>query len=136
MIWAILAVLGVPLWLIALALLGLFFRNRKLRNRLGDIPVRVRRAGKERWTRGHAVWVSDVFAWRGSPAAWSEEVVQVDSVFLHAPDEKQRKQLHRLGDDVVIAGLSLSGGSSIDVAALDEHRAALLGPFGNATVTT
>lgn len=133
MIWAILALLGVPLWLIALALLGLFFRNRTLRKRSGDIPVRVRRPGKKRWTRGHAVWVSDVFAWRGSPAAWSEDVVQVDSLFLHAPDAEQRKKLHRLGDDLVIASLSLSGGSSIDVATRGEHRAALLGPFGNAT---
>ena len=59
--------------------------------------------------------------------------MQVDSVFLHAPDVEQRKRLHRLGDDIVIAGLSLAGGSSIDVATLDEHRAALLGPFGKAT---
>jgi hypothetical protein len=79
------------------------------------------------------VWVSDVFAWRESPAAWSEEVVQVDSVFLHAPDAEQ---LNSLGDDIVIAGLSLTGGSSIDVATLDEHRAASLGPFGKATEAT
>lgn len=136
MIWAILAVLGVPLWLIALALLGLFFRNRKLRDRPGDIPVRVLRPGKKRWTRGHAVWVSDVFAWRGSPAAWSEDVVQVDGVVLHAPDAELRKKLHRLGDDVVIATLSLAGGSSIDVAARDEYRAALPGPFGAAPEAT
>ena len=133
MIWAILVLLGVPLWLIALALLGLFFRNRGLRNRLGDIPVRVRRPGKKRWTRGHAVWVSDVFAWRGSPAAWSEDVVQVDSVFLHAPDAEQRKKLHRLGDDLVVASFSLKGGSFIDVATREEHQAALLGPFGDST---
>ena len=76
------------------------------------------------------MWVSDVFTWRGSPAAWSEDVVQVESVFLHAPDAQQRKQLHRLDDDILIAALSLAGGSSIEVATLDEHRAALLGLFG------
>jgi hypothetical protein len=97
--------------------------------------VRVRRPGKKRWTRGHAVWVSDVFTWRGSPAAWSEDVVQVDSVFLHAPDTEQRKKLHRLGDDLVVASLSLTGGPAIDVATRNEHRAALLGPFANATQT-
>lgn len=32
-----------------------------------------------------------------------------------------------------IAGLSLAVGSSIDVATRDEHRAALLAPFGNST---
>ena len=57
-------------------------------------------------------------------------MVQVESVFLHAPDAQQRKQLHRLDDDILIAALSLAGGSSIEVATLDEHRAALLGLFG------
>lgn len=133
MIWAILAALGVPLWIIALALLGIFLRNRKLRRRLGNIPVRIRRPGKARWKRGHAVWVSDVFAWRGSPASWSEDVVQVVGVCLYAPDEEQRKQLHRMGDDIVIGRLSLAGGSSIEVAALDEHLTKLPGPFGKVT---
>ena len=77
MIWAILALLGVPLWLCAVGILALVYRNKSLRQRHGDIPVRVQRAGKTRWTRGHAVWVSDVFAWRGSPAAWSEDLFQV-----------------------------------------------------------
>ena len=57
-------------------------------------------------------------------------MVQVESVFLHAPDAQQRKQLHRLDDDILIAALSLAGGSSIEVATPDEHRAALLGLFG------
>jgi hypothetical protein len=132
-IWALLAFLGVPLWLIALALLGLFFRNRGLRKRLGNIPVRVLQPGKRRWRRGHAIWVSDVFAWRGSPGAWREDVAQVRSVYLHVPDPEQRKKLRRLGDDAVVASLSLADGSSLDVATRGEHRAALPGPFGGAT---
>ena len=67
MIWAILALLGVPLWLCAPGILSLVLRNRELRKRYGDIPVRVRRAGKKRWTRGHAIWVSDVFACAARP---------------------------------------------------------------------
>ena len=78
------------------------------------------------------MWISDVFAWRGSPAAWREDVVQVHSVYLHAPDAEQLKKLRRLGEDLVVASLSLTGGSSIDVATRGEHRAALAGPFGNA----
>jgi hypothetical protein len=42
-------------------------------------------------------------------------VVQVESVFLHAPDAQQRKQLHRLDVDILIAALSFAGGSSIEV---------------------
>ena len=52
---AILALLGVPLWLCAILILVIVVRNRKLRKRHGDIPVRVKRPGKQRWTRGHAI---------------------------------------------------------------------------------
>jgi hypothetical protein len=48
--WAILAVLGVPLWLCAIGILTLVMRNRELRKRPGNVPVRVRPAGKTRWT--------------------------------------------------------------------------------------
>ena len=72
MIWALLAFVGVPLWLCALGILALVYRNLALRSRHGNISVRVLRPGKTHWIRGRAVWVSDVFAWRGSPAAWNE----------------------------------------------------------------
>ena len=80
MIWVILAVLGVPLWLCGVGFLILVFNNRKLRKRPGDIPVRILRPGKKRWVRGHAIWVSDVFAWRASPAGWSEDILEVSEV--------------------------------------------------------
>ena len=54
-------------------------------------------------------------------------------MFLHAPDPEQRKKLHRLGDDAVVASLSLAGDSHLEVATKGEHRAALLGPFGDTT---
>jgi hypothetical protein len=73
----LLVVLGVPLWLCAIAPLVLVPGNRSLRHRPGNMPVRVLRPGKTRCTRGHAIWVSNVFAWRGSPAAWREELARV-----------------------------------------------------------
>jgi hypothetical protein len=131
MIWAILALLGVPLWLCALGILTLVLRNRKLRKRYGDIPVRVRRPGKKRWTRGHAVWVSDVFVWRGSPAAWNEDLLQVSGTTLRAPVPEERKKLHRLGEDPAIATLALVEGGTLEVAAPREQRSALPGPFAS-----
>jgi hypothetical protein len=65
-IWVILVALGVPLWLCAVGILTVVVQNRKLRNRYGDIPVRVRGRGQKRWTRGHAIWVSDVFIGGGA----------------------------------------------------------------------
>jgi hypothetical protein len=129
MIWAILLLLGVPLWLCAAAITIIIFRNRSLRKRYGDIPVRVKRPGKKRWTRGHAVWVSDVFAWRGSPAAWREDIVEVTGVRLRSPDEEERHKLRRLGNGVQIATLSSLDGEPLVVATWPEKRTALVGTF-------
>jgi hypothetical protein len=127
-IWAILAFLGVPLWLCIVGILAIL-NNRKLRKRPGDIPVRVRRPGKKRWTRGHAIWVSDVFAWRGGPAAWNENLVQVVGVTPRTPDVEERKKLHRLGDGFSIATLATAKGEILEVAARPEDHKALPGPF-------
>jgi hypothetical protein len=128
-IWALLVMVGVPLWLCALAVLTLVLRNRDLRRRHGNVPVRVLRPGKTRWTRGHAVWVSDVFAWRGSPAAWSEDLAQVVAVAVRESAPTERKPLHRLGDAHVVAVLSTAEGRTLTVAAAGEHRLTLSGPF-------
>ena len=131
MIWAILALLGVPLWLCALGILSLVLRNRRLRKRHGDMFVRVRRAGKRRWTRGHAIWVSDVFAFRGSPAAWTENLVWVENVTLRVANAEERKTLHRLGRDPAIATLAVVGGEILEVASSPEQLSRLSGPFGS-----
>jgi hypothetical protein len=133
MIWAILAIIGVPLWLIAIALLLLFFQNRKLRKRPGNIPVRVLRPGKKRWTSGHGLWVSDVFAWRGSPAAWNEDLLEVSGVSIHSADAQEREKLHRIGDDPVVASFALDEGATLKVAGRREHQSILGGPFVLAT---
>lgn len=67
MIWAILVLLGVPLWLCAIGILVLVLRNRGLRKRVLDIPMRLRIDPKGRWHRGHGLWVHDVLAFLGSP---------------------------------------------------------------------
>ena len=131
MIWVILAAIGVPLWLCAVGILTVIIQNRKLRKRYGDIPVRVRRPGKSRWRRGHAVWVSDVFAWRGSPAAWDEELLEVTAATLREPSTEERRKLRHLDDDPVIATLSpADDGPAVEVASAAAQRAALLGQFG------
>ena len=129
MVWAILMFLGVPLWICVLGITVTVLRNRGLRKRPGDIPARVRLPGKTRWTRGHGIWVSDVFAWRGSPAAWKEKLVQVSGVTLRSPSEEEQHKLHRLGEGVQIATLSSVGGEPLEVAAAAEDSTALAGPF-------
>ena len=131
MIWAILAAIGVPLWLCAVGILTLVFRNRNLRRRPGNIPVRVLRPGKERWRSGHAIWVSDVFAWRGSPAAWIEDLQHVSEASPRPMGSDEKKKLHRIGDDPMIASLTLADGRTLEVAARREHGRLVLGPFAD-----
>lgn len=78
-----------------------------MRKRYGDIPVLVRRPGKKRWIRAHAVWVSDVFAWRGSPAAWNDNLLQVKEAKLRTAGAEECHKLHRLGEAPVIVNFEL-----------------------------
>jgi len=64
-IWAILVLLGVPLWLCAIGILVMVFRN--LRKRAADIPIRLRVDAKGRWHRGQRLWVHDVLGFRAAP---------------------------------------------------------------------
>ncbi len=129
MIWAILALLGVPLWFCALGIAVLVFRSRALRHRVGNIPVRVLRPGHTRWTRGHGVWVSNVFAWRGSPAAWAEDLVPVESVQVRPAAATERKPLRRLDEHPTVAVLTSPQGETLTIAVAARHRKALKGPF-------
>jgi hypothetical protein len=132
MIWAILALLGVPLWLCAAGILILFRNNRSLRKRAGDLPVRVLPPGRKRWTRAHALWVGDVFAWRASPAAWTEGLVQVVDASPRSATRDEQDHLHRLGADPVIAVLQLPDGTPLEVASSVELGPQILGPFAAA----
>ena len=129
MVWAILALLGVPLWLCAAGIGIMVWRNRSLRKRHGDIPARVRWPLKTRWTRGHGLWVSDVFAWRASPAAWNDKLMQVAGVTLRSPTDEEQHKLRRLGEGVQIATLSGPNGDLLEVATGPEKSTALAGPF-------
>ena len=124
MVWAILFMLGIPLWFIVIGIGVTVMRNRKLRERHGNISARVLRPGKTRWTRGNAIWVSDVFVFRGSPAAWSEEIVHVTAVTTRDPSAEEAHKLRKLGDGMQIATLTSAEGERYEVATTSEHRAA------------
>lgn len=128
MVWAILVFLGVPIWLCCLGILALVLRNRALRKRPGNMSVRVRRPGRQRWTRANAVWVSDVFVWRASPAAWAEDVRQIAAVDRRTATTEERAKLHRLGDNVAVVTMTTSQGDVFDVAASGDAAEGLFGP--------
>jgi hypothetical protein len=75
------------------------------------------------------VWISDVFAWRGSPAAWSEGLIQVIAASVSPASPEEQKRLHRLGEDPVVATMVTDESTTLRVAVASRDGAAVLGPF-------
>ncbi len=130
-IWVLILVVGIPLWLIAVGITTLLIRNRALRNRPGNVPVRLRPPGSKRWHTGHAVWVHDVLAFRGSPALWKEVLVWAAGASSRPATAEEKRTLHRVGDDPVVVTLALQPQGVLQVAARSEHSATLLAPFAD-----
>jgi hypothetical protein len=128
MIWILLALLGIPVWLIVGALGVGLYRNRKLRNREGNIPCRLRSKPGGRWTRGHGIWVHDVFSFRASPASYNELLCWVRQASLRQPHLDEATKLGRM-DDPVIADFLLDDGSTVSVAAAGTKQGELTGPI-------
>ena len=131
MVWLAIAIFVAPLLLCVLALLPHARRNRALRARPGKVPVRLLRPGTMRWARGHGVWIHDVFAFRGSPAAWKEELIWVAEIERREPIPEERAGWPRLGDDPVVAVLIPVDAADppIEVAVRREHEDLMSGPF-------
>jgi hypothetical protein len=119
----------VPLWLCALAVLTLVLRNRSLRMRPGNVPVRLRAPGSTRWRRGHGVWVHDVFVFRAAPAGWDEALLWVRSATLREATTLERRKLHHIGEQPVVGTFTVEGGEVIEVAARSEDADGVLGGF-------
>ena len=128
MIWAILALLGVPLWLCAIGILALFFRNRGLRKRAADIPMRLRLDAKGRWHRGHGLWAHDVLGFRGSPAAWNEALLWAASGTRRELTSEEAHKFRRLDQPVAATFIAIDG-SGFEAVTTRQHLPLLLGPF-------
>jgi hypothetical protein len=104
-------------------------RNRRMRQRPGNIPVRLWRQGDDRWLPAHGVWANDVFAVRAAPAAWGEALFWIVDAKPHRVTDEERKKLHRIGERPIAFEFELACGGSVRIAARREHEEALLGPF-------
>ena len=51
MIWALLALLGIPIWLIAGVLIGIVLTRRAFQRQPGVFPVAVRKENSDKWPR-------------------------------------------------------------------------------------
>ena len=130
MIWALLALLGIPLWFIALILIAAVAQRRSIQRTDGVFRYKVR--GDKGWSRGKSVanWVSDVLIGHKGIALLRSEAQQVTAVELIGPPEHPAKGL---GDEVVELSFTFAGGERVDVAVAEASLATAMGPFAVAS---
>ena len=130
MIWAILIALGVPLWVIAVALVGVFFKRRRVA-KLPDIF-----ACKVRVTAGEIPGLNDKFG--SAHARWIHEVLIVyrgigRTNVLPLPVAAVKQSFHRSEvkrmDDAEVLTLQLDGGAVTEVAVSVDVQSLAVGPF-------
>lgn len=82
MIWALLAILGVPIWLIVGFLIGIVMSRRKLTKQPDVFAIAVRAQGAEKWPRRptYGRIVRDVLVLHRGAALLRTEVLAIDDV--------------------------------------------------------
>jgi hypothetical protein len=120
MIWALLAILGVPIWLVVGFLLGVALTRRNFRRQDGVFAFNVRAEGAASWPRPlvYGRQIRDVLVTNRGAALLRTEVAAVDDVVdLALADEPKRPA------DAVGRLVSLADGRRLEVAvAADDAR--------------
>ena len=127
--WLILALLGIPLWLCAIALIALVLRKRSPRKHSRGIAVRVRSEPGKRWVSGRATWINDMFVFSARPAVLRERAVWVTGAQARGASPEEVRALRRVAADPIVGIFALAEGRRIQVAAAPRHAQALLGPY-------
>ena len=113
MIWALLALLGVPIWLIVGVLLSVWLSRKKFRAQDGVFVVSIRPQGEQKWPRtvAYGRCFRGVIAINRGVALTNTSIHQIDGVAELKLDEPPRKPA-----DAVGRVLTVEDGSSFEVA--------------------
>jgi Protein of unknown function (DUF2550) len=133
MLIALLAVLGVDLIVIVVLLAFVLARKRWVKRQPESFRGVIRLSGGEldgfrsKWSRGYGRWISDVLVWTKGPFLFRNAFV----IARGLDDERPARsgEVKRLGDQPVVIQLT-TGAATVEVAAPDDERERLLGPYG------
>ena len=131
MIWALLALLGIPIWLILGALAAAFFTRRNFKAKPGVFPLRVREieAGEPgKWGgKLYARWVHDVLlANKGIGLNLTAAYPVASSAATAPPDPSECKGF---GDDLVSVTVQTDSGTTYELGTAREYLELLVQPF-------
>jgi len=124
MLWAALAILGVPIWLILGALAIVLWNRRKIKKQPGIFAVKLRLESgsfpgfKDKAATGYCEWVHDVLL------VHKGLLMATSPVPVAAAEEPKR-----LGDKLMYLRFRLDDGSILQMSDLGENGAMAQGPF-------
>jgi uncharacterized protein YneF (UPF0154 family) len=117
-IWALLVLLGIPIWLIVGALIAIWQIRRAVKRQPGVFEVSVRTADAHKWPRqpSYARVVRDVLVLNRGVALLRAEVLPVDAVIEFDLDETPRKPADAVGRLV-----TFEDGTQREIAVAADH---------------
>ena len=141
MIPILLAVLGVPLWLVVGMVLGALYSRHRFRQVPGVFRCKLRLVSgtvgplKTTWKRmpAYGRWVHDVLLVNQGLALVRVLPVPAAGI-LTGPDTADPAEVKRLGPDPRVVTLRVDGGSSVELAAGEPDELRMLGPFADTPV--
>lgn len=127
MIWALLALLGVPIWLIVVVLLAALRNRRSVRTDSGVFIYK--EYGPKGWPRqrGYARWVSDVLILHSGIALIRSEATQATSA---GTIEEPTPPSKGLGEEPITIRVAFADGSTAIMAVPSNASADAFGPWG------
>jgi hypothetical protein len=134
MLIALLAVLGVNLWVIVVLLAVVLTRKRWVSRQPGAFKGAIRVIEgdvpglKAKWKRGYGHWVRDILVWTKAPFLFRNELVLAEALAGEAR-AAEPGEVRRLGKHPAVVPLAVEGGARIEVAASADGRERARGPF-------
>ena len=134
----LLAILGVPLWLVLGGVGAGLWSRRTFRKSPGVFAMKARVVDSEaeppKWKRqvSYARWVHDVLIVHQGLAMVRNRALPVASA---SPPTISSSGVRGLGEDPVVVRLSLDDGDVVEVAAATDDRDLLSGPFSERVTT-
>ena len=141
MIWATLALLGVPLWLIVGGLAASFWNRNRFKKQDGAFPTKLRLESgtapgvSEKWPPlpAYALWVHDVLLVNKGLALVRTLPIGVEAP-QRAAESADPEEVKRLGADPVLLRFRLDNGAVLEMAVPGNSQTLAQGPFSSSEV--
>ena len=136
MLWALLALLGVPQWIVVGGLALSLWQRSKFKKQEGVFPTKIRLESgtapgvSEKWPpmSSFAVWVHDVLLVHKGLGLISTFPLGVEAP-KGAVESADPEEVKRLGENLVLLRFRLDGGAVLAMAVPAESKALAQGPF-------